>query len=276
MPLPSPGRKCLGSSLTPALSRGEGDATIASTRGSVGSRGGAPHDMPPEQRAAITELHPGRPITVAVDGRSDIHALGLVLYRMLGGAIAIGPYPMHRIAFHRPPRVPVGLADIVAKCPAVDPRDRYADAGQLAEDLRRHPADLPLRGVSNRSLTERWRKWCRRHPHGLVRAAMTALTSSALILVAWRIARGETRRRLRGAESLLAESRKHQDRHNDPAAARALNHGLALIDQSRVRSFPTPSVFICGSLISFARRRGVSGTPPPGCRRARRSGRPGP
>jgi serine/threonine protein kinase len=199
--------------------------------------GGTPHYMSPEQRVALTEIHDGRPVTVTVDGRSDIYGLGLVLYQMLGGAIAIGPYPAHRIPFRRPPRVPVGLGDIIAKCLAVDPQERYADAGQLAEDLRRHLADLPLRGVPNRSLTERCRKWCRRHPHALVRTVMTAVTSPVLILVAWLIASGDARQRLRGAESLLAESRAQRDRHDYPAAVRALNQGLALIEPSRVLSF---------------------------------------
>ena len=35
-------------------------------------------------------------------------------------------------------------------------------AGALAGDLRRHLMHLPLKGVSNRSLPERWRKWRRR------------------------------------------------------------------------------------------------------------------
>jgi serine/threonine protein kinase/Flp pilus assembly protein TadD len=199
--------------------------------------GGTPHYMSPEQRVVMMELREGRPITATVDGRSDIYALGLVLYQMLGGAISIGPYPMHRIKFRRPPHVPVGLADIVAKCLAFDPPDRYADAAQLGEDLRRHLADLPLRGVRNRSWTERWQKWCRRHPRVLARSAMTAVTSTALILAAWLITSGDARQRLRGAESLLAEGRVHMDRHDYLAAVRALNHGLDLIDHSWVLPF---------------------------------------
>jgi serine/threonine protein kinase len=196
--------------------------------------GGTPHYMSPEQRAVMMELREGRAITVGVDGRSDIYALGLVLYQMLGGAISMGPYPMHRIKVRRPPHVPVGLADIVARCLAFDPGDRYDHAGQLAEDLRRQLADLPLRGVRNRSLTERWRKWCRRHPRALARGMTTAVTSCAFILAAWLIASGDARQRLRGAESFLAEGRKQLDRHDYPAAVRALDHGLDLIDHSWV------------------------------------------
>jgi serine/threonine protein kinase len=199
--------------------------------------GGTPHYMSPEQRVVMMELREGRPITVAVDGRSDIYALGLVLYQMLGGAISIGPYPMHRIKFRRPPQVPVGLADIVAKCLAFDPQDRYTDAAQLGEDLRRHLADLPLRGVRNRSWTERWQKWHRRHPRVLARSATTVFTSSALVLAAWLITSGDAGQRLRGAESFLAEGRKYVEGHDNTAAVRALNHGLELIDHSWVLPF---------------------------------------
>jgi serine/threonine protein kinase/Flp pilus assembly protein TadD len=193
--------------------------------------GGTPNYMPPEQWVAMMEIRDGRAITAAVDGRSDIYALGVMLYEMLGGAIPFGFCPTLRMQFRRPPQVPVGLADIVAKCLAFDSRDRYPDAAQLAEDLRRHLADLPLRGVSNRSLTERWQKWRRRRPHALGRAAPTAVASAAL-LVAVLVVVGDARQRLRGAESLLAESRKYMDSHDYPAAVRALNRGLALIDQS--------------------------------------------
>src|SRR5205807_1751549 len=53
-----------------------------------------------------------------------------------------------------------------------DPKRRYPSMAALAADLRRHLANLPLVGVRNRSLAERWRKWRRRRPHGLAVAAM--------------------------------------------------------------------------------------------------------
>ena len=58
----------------------------------------------------------------------------------------------------------------------------------MATDLWAHLSDLPLKGVVNRSLTERWRKWRHRKPHLLslygmcaaVAIAATALTRSML------------------------------------------------------------------------------------------------
>ena len=57
-----------------------------------------------------------------------------------------------------------GLADILARSLSRDPGARYPDAAALAVDLRRHLEHLPLVGVPNRSLAERWHKWWRRHP----------------------------------------------------------------------------------------------------------------
>ena len=119
--------------------------------------------------------------------------------RCWGARSRSGSCPTLQMQFRRPLQVPVGLADIVDKCLAFDSRDRYPDAAQLAEDLRRHLANLPLRGVSNRSLTERWQKRRRCHPHALGRAVTTAVASSAVILVAGLVAGGDARQRLRGA-----------------------------------------------------------------------------
>ena len=55
-------------------------------------------------------------------------------------------------------------SDILARCTALQASDRHPTAGALAGDLRRHLMHLPLKGVSNRSLPERWRKRRRRRP----------------------------------------------------------------------------------------------------------------
>jgi tetratricopeptide (TPR) repeat protein len=152
---------------------------------------------------------------------------------MLGGGVTIGPYPLPRVVFCRPAGVPAGLADIVAKCLAVDPNDRYPDAARLAEDLRRHLADLPLRGVRNRSLGERAGKWCRRHPHAVARAGMITSAAFALVVLASLMAGADLHQRLRRAESLLGLGREQMHRRDYTAAALALEDGLAQIDGSR-------------------------------------------
>ena len=76
---------------------------------------------------------------------------------------------------------PSGLSDIIHKCLCRDPRDRYPDAAALATDLRRHLADLPLRGVPNRSWAERWRKWRRRRPSALSRGGLIVLILAAAV-----------------------------------------------------------------------------------------------
>ena len=83
------------------------------------------------------------------------------------------------------PQVGAGVADIVAKCLAPNPQDRYPDAGALATGLWRHLSDLPLRGVSNRSPSERWRKWRRRRPQGIALAGMmlAVLTAAGAVLL---------------------------------------------------------------------------------------------
>lgn len=133
--------------------------------------GGTPGWMAPEQQRALQAVVEAEPTPLAVDGRSDLFALGLLLAEALGlPRDSHGP---------RPGWISVGLADIVRRCLAPQPADRYATAARLAEDLRRHLDDRPLVGVRNRSLPERWRKWRRRHP-----AAPAWLVAGAVLIAA--------------------------------------------------------------------------------------------
>ena len=174
--------------------------------------GGTAGYMSPEQEAALGAVQQGRNVERLVDGRSDIYALGVVLYEALGGAmlasagekrsastLAIRPgsqdkgllasgeevyFPPLKPLPQCNPQVSVGLADVVGKCLADDPAGRYADMAALAADLRRHLADRPLAGVRNRSLAERWRKWRRRRPHGVALAGMMLAVLTAAGAVA--------------------------------------------------------------------------------------------
>jgi serine/threonine protein kinase len=173
------------------------------------SLGGTPGYMSPEQQAALLSLQQGRPALRPVDGRSDVFSLGVVLYEALGGSLpapGTSPRPLHSLNG----RVSVGLGDVVARCLAEDPAARYADMAALAADLRRHLADLPLVGVRNRSVAERWRKWRRRRPHGLALAWMlfaVLLAAGAVVLAGVSLflqCAEQARASLRDAEGQLA------------------------------------------------------------------------
>jgi eukaryotic-like serine/threonine-protein kinase len=128
--------------------------------------GGTREYMSPEQQAAAAALRIGSPMRLAVDGRSDMYSLGLILYQALGGSSEEGHRPDPLALSRIDPHVSPGLAGIIARCLAKNADERYRDCTALADDLGRHLEDRPLRGVRNR-LPDRWRKWRRRRPLGL-------------------------------------------------------------------------------------------------------------
>jgi len=145
--------------------------------------GGTPGWMAPEHRAALEAVGMGQQIAEPVDNRADIYALGLLLCEALGGPGAARDAAAGRALRRRNPAVSLGLADIVQKCLVPNAPDRYRDAAALADELRRHLTNLPLREVPNRSMAERWRKWRRRRPTSLARSAAWLVTAVTLVLV---------------------------------------------------------------------------------------------
>jgi serine/threonine protein kinase/Flp pilus assembly protein TadD len=146
--------------------------------------GGTPGWMAPEHRAALEAVRLGQEIAEPVDQSADTYALGLLLCEALGGHGAARDAAAGLAWRHRNPEVSIGLADIVQKCLAPSPSERYREAAALAEDLRRHLTNLPLREVRNRSLSERWRKWRRRRSTSMLRAAGWVASAAALVLIA--------------------------------------------------------------------------------------------
>ena len=117
--------------------------------------GGTPGYMSPEQEQAMAAIRQRRPVPAAVDGRSDIYSLGLLLYELLGGPPLVAPCSFQAPSPQEfdasiPPRV-VGL---IRKCLAREPEKRYADAGSLALDLRRCLIELPSRAPTKRTLAD--------------------------------------------------------------------------------------------------------------------------
>ncbi len=190
--------------------------------------GGTTAYASPEQRAAMASIRQGKAIGVPVDGRSDIYSLGVFLYEALSGSIpgrrkAATLLPLNRLN----PQVSAGLSDIIHKCLRSDPRDRYPKAAALANDLRRHLNHLPLLGVPNRSLIERWRKWRRRTPSALARQVFLALSASGAIAAAAFLL-GAYRQRVHELEETLSKSRTYLTGGQYVQAEDTLKHGLSL------------------------------------------------
>ncbi|MET0681599.1 MAG: serine/threonine-protein kinase [Burkholderiales bacterium] len=103
---------------------------------------GSPKYMAPEQL-----------LGGAADHRSDIFALGVVVYEMAVGASPFAGDDITQIMYHivhtNPPppsavhrRLPAMLDLVVARALAKDPEERYQDARELAADLRACAAQL--------------------------------------------------------------------------------------------------------------------------------------
>lgn len=149
--------------------------------------GGTPFYLSPEHAAGLRALSSGLAIPERIDGRSDIYGLGLILFEAFGGKRSMqgeGPADPSRLLIDNPKLSP-SLADVVSRCLAPRPENRYQDAMMLADDLRRHLRRMPLRGVRNRSWSERWNKWRQRRP--LVLPLLVAMAGLLLSLV-WGVA----------------------------------------------------------------------------------------
>jgi tetratricopeptide (TPR) repeat protein len=185
--------------------------------------------MSPEQAAAWQAVRDGAAAPAAVDGRSDVWSLGLVLAEALGG----GP---PRTEGQAPPlarrdlrHLPAGLRDILARALRPDPAARYPTAAALAEDLRRHLTHQPLAGVRNRSLRERWAKWRRRRPHALTVAGLRLVAAAAVVTLAL-LAFLHWRQRGKEAEAALAAGTGHLARREYAEAAVLLERGATVAE----------------------------------------------
>ena len=192
--------------------------------------GGTPGYMSPEQEAVVAAIETGQAARSGVDARSDLYSMGCVLADLLG-------VPRRTVGVAEvlgsgsiPREVSTGLLDIIRKCLSTDPAGRYPDASSLAEDLRLHMADLPLRGVSNRSLRERWHKWRRRRPQGLLGVKALLLASGLAGTLAALIWFAFLAPRFRSATHALVEGKVLLDRGDYPEAVRVLTRGAALIE----------------------------------------------
>ncbi len=224
--------------------------------------GGTLPYMAPEHLDAFNPNGSTRP--EAVDERSDLYALGLILFEMIAGE---HPFPEpppgrplldvvrvmteeRRAAPPSPreinPEVPRGLDAIVRKCLDPDPDRRHARAGELAEDLRRFLDDRPLKYTPEPSLAERLAKFSRRNPK-LTGGTTVALVSIALIAgiagSAWtlqhHLRQVSARLKLRVFERSFLEGQFLLNVANGPA--RGLDKGIALAEDALRQAGIEPS-----------------------------------
>ncbi|MGC3972559.1 MAG: serine/threonine-protein kinase [Pirellulales bacterium] len=122
------------------------------------------------------------------DARGDIYSLGVTLFEATAGRPPFEARSnvelMNLIAHGEPARlrklnaaIPRDFETIVAKATARDPRDRYASAAALADDLQRFLDGLPIDARRISSVERAWR-WCGRN-----RLAATSLGAAAAALV---------------------------------------------------------------------------------------------
>lgn len=135
------------------------------------------------------------------DARTDVFGLGLVMYEMLVGEKVYSDAESHQLleriksrelATPRKcnPNIPLDLERVVLKAIELDPKDRYQQAVDFAEDLDRWQHDLPV-NARPLSTFETCRRWARRNPliaglaTGVVGLVAVLIISFALIAFAW-------------------------------------------------------------------------------------------
>ncbi|MCA8951780.1 MAG: serine/threonine protein kinase, partial [Planctomycetes bacterium] len=151
-----------------------------------------------------------------LDPRVDVYGLGATLYEALAGHPPIpdgSPIRVLHAILHQEP-APLhlrgrlrDLETIVLRALDKSPQRRFQTAGEMAEELARHRAGLPIR---SRPIAWHQRVWrlCRRHPTTALLSSVAAALLLTVALLLWLGARERERRfqrSLSGLATAIAE-----------------------------------------------------------------------
>ncbi|MFY0533112.1 serine/threonine-protein kinase [Nannocystis pusilla] len=185
--------------------------------------------MPPEQAAGEV-----------VDVRSDVYALGAILYHVLAGqppfaavtgaglaaqVLAGEVADLRRVD----PAIPAELATIAQRAMARAPADRYPDAAAFAEELRRFQAGQMV-AAHTYSLRERARLWTRTHP---VAFAGVRLVLAGGVALGWL---GYEQVRTRAEARAQTEQAEREAAAQAEKAARSAFERQAVVDAQRLQA----------------------------------------
>lgn len=198
---------------------------------------GTPNTMSPEQ--ARGEANVGPP--------TDIYGLGAVLYESLTGQPPFRGSTSHEVIRQvldrdpLPPRtlvpgIPRDLETITLKALRKEPTHRYATAADLADDLRRFLAGLPIRARRTPAAIRAWR-WARRHP------AVAGLTTALLMAIAAGListARYTSQLRLAQEDTARQRDKAIEQSNHARAAVQAFLHQVT--NDSDFRAATTPQL----------------------------------
>ena len=204
--------EALDTSVDPELGLTQSHDKESGSATSAGTILGTPAYMSPEQASGKI---------AKMDQRSDIFALGIVLYEILVGRRPFEGTTRKEIIDNvrkgvaTPPRrisrtVPRALQAICLKAMARRSEDRYSSATALGEDISRWQAGEPVTAYAEPWYQRSWR-WLRKHQKTVSMAAAAVLVAAAFLVVRqWSesrrvdAVRNETEGLLRGArESYL-------------------------------------------------------------------------
>jgi WD40 repeat protein/serine/threonine protein kinase len=165
----------LAPDITQAIAAFKDTANADALKTSYGHAIGTPAYMPPEQARGELDI---------VDERSDVYALGAILYELLTGRLPFSgsvAQVLSDVAEKSPPPVqvieskaPAELAAICARAMSRERTSRYPSAKEFAEDVERFVAGAFVEAYSY-TYPQRVARWVRRYKAPLATAAAAAL-----------------------------------------------------------------------------------------------------